>query len=97
MLESDESPLQPQSLISRADLERMGNELIRLCDNIERHGLVDYEYGVWEERILASKSPSLPATEPCQLTDPCFLCAVLQECMDLCATDDSSGNTGSGS
>lgn len=31
----------------------MGNELIRLCDGIERHGLVDYQYGVWEDQITA--------------------------------------------
>lgn len=37
----------------------MGNELIRLCSTIERHGLVDYEYGVWEERIIDGKSPRL--------------------------------------
>ncbi|KAK7570727.1 hypothetical protein V3481_019269 [Fusarium oxysporum f. sp. vasinfectum] len=31
----------------------MGNELVRLCDGIERHGLVDYQYGVWEDQITA--------------------------------------------
>lgn len=45
----------PQSLISYDFLERMGRDLVRLCDNIERHGLVDYQYGVWEETIIASK------------------------------------------
>lgn len=34
----------------------MGKELVRLCDSIEPYGLVDYEYGVWEERIIASAS-----------------------------------------
>jgi hypothetical protein len=34
-------------------VKKMGHELIRLCDGIERHGLVDYQYGVWEERITA--------------------------------------------
>lgn len=43
-----------QSLITRASLEKMGKELIRLCDDIERYGLVDYQYGVWEEQIIAS-------------------------------------------
>ena len=33
----------------------MGNEIIRLCDGIERHGLVDYQYGVWEDQIVAGK------------------------------------------
>ena len=36
----------------------MGNELIRLCDSIERHGLVDYQYGVWEEQIMDSAQSS---------------------------------------
>lgn len=34
----------------------MGHEIVRLCNGIERHGLVDYEYGVWEELIIDSKS-----------------------------------------
>jgi hypothetical protein len=46
---------QRSQLISRDDLEKMGKELVRLCDSIERHGLVDYEYGVWEEQIIGSQ------------------------------------------
>ncbi|KAI8396397.1 hypothetical protein FOFC_20945, partial [Fusarium oxysporum] len=42
-----------QSLVSKAMIKKMGNELIRLCDGIERHGLVDYQYGVWEDQITA--------------------------------------------
>jgi hypothetical protein len=34
-------------------IKKLGNELIRLCDGIERHGLVDYQYGVWEDQITA--------------------------------------------
>lgn len=34
-------------------ITKLGNELIRLCDGIERHGLVDYQYGVWEDQITA--------------------------------------------
>jgi hypothetical protein len=33
----------------------MGKDLVRLCDNVERHGLVDYQYGVWEEQIIDSR------------------------------------------
>lgn len=40
-----------QGLITEESLKKMGDDLIRLCDQIERHGLVDYQYGVWEERI----------------------------------------------
>lgn len=51
-------------LISPRFLERMGSELVRLCDNIERHGLVDYEMGVAEEEIISSKrsTPHFPHT-----------------------------------
>ena len=54
MMESGEQVQRPQSLISKDGLQRMGKELIRLCDSIERHGLVDYQYGVWEEQIIDS-------------------------------------------
>ena len=43
-----------QTVISLEGLEEIGNKLTRLCDEIERHGLVDYEYGVWEEQIVKS-------------------------------------------
>ena len=38
-----------------SDCRRTGGNwrfLIRFCDGIEGHGLVDYEMGVWEEEIL---------------------------------------------
>jgi hypothetical protein len=40
------------NLLSREVLKEMVDDLIRLCDGIERHGLVDYGVGVWEERIV---------------------------------------------
>jgi hypothetical protein len=45
-----------QTVVSEAMIKKMGNELIRLCDGIERHGLVDYQYGVWEDQITAGMS-----------------------------------------
>jgi hypothetical protein len=33
----------------------MGDELVRLCNEIESYGLVDHEYGVWEEQIIDSR------------------------------------------
>ncbi|KAI1214979.1 uncharacterized protein F4807DRAFT_15877 [Annulohypoxylon truncatum] len=42
-----------QTVISEDGLRKMGKEIVRLCDGIDRHGLVDYEYGVWEENIIA--------------------------------------------
>jgi len=53
-IHSGNLPRHPQSLISHDFLNKMAKELIRLCDNIEKHGLVDYQYGVWEERIITS-------------------------------------------
>lgn len=46
-------------------LDKMGKELSRLCDGIERHGLVDYQYGVWEQFIFDSESavPSYPTSQ----------------------------------
>ena len=43
-----------QTLMSEERLEEMGKSIVRLCDGIKRHGLVDYEYGVWEEQIIES-------------------------------------------
>lgn len=53
---SDQSLPSPQSVLDKKMLTRMGNELVRLCDGIEPHGLVDYEMGVAEEQIISSKS-----------------------------------------
>lgn len=43
---------EPQSIMSAQNLERLAQELIKLCDNVERHGLVDYQMGVAEEEII---------------------------------------------
>lgn len=48
----------PKGIIREETLQRMGTEVIRLCDSMERHGLVDYQMGVWEEEILDCKSHS---------------------------------------
>ncbi|KAI1339044.1 hypothetical protein F5Y15DRAFT_92026 [Xylariaceae sp. FL0016] len=52
MMESGLPPQRGQSLVGEEGLNKMAKELARLCDGIERHGLVDYEYGVWEEHIM---------------------------------------------
>lgn len=44
-----------QTLLSEENAQKMMDDLIRHCDNIERFGLVDYQYGVWEEQVVASK------------------------------------------
>ncbi|KAK9242939.1 hypothetical protein V1506DRAFT_33717 [Lipomyces tetrasporus] len=45
----------PTSL-TRRQLEEMAELVISLSDNVQRYGLVDYEMGVWEERILYGMS-----------------------------------------
>ena len=55
MLDSGQPPPPPQSILQVEFLERMGRELVRLCDGMERHGLVDYQMGVWEEEIISGK------------------------------------------
>lgn len=42
----------PQSLMSARSLEHLSRELVRLCDMVERFGLVDYQMGVQEEEIM---------------------------------------------
>ena len=54
MVSSGIPPQRGQTLVSEESLKKMGKEIVRLCDGIERHGLVDYEYGVWEESIIES-------------------------------------------
>lgn len=44
----------PTSLMDYDFMETLGRELVRLCDMMEKHGLVDYQMGVWEEEIISS-------------------------------------------
>lgn len=52
MIQNGRQPPEPQSLLSVQSLEELSKELIRLCDNIERYGLVDFQMGVAEEQII---------------------------------------------
>lgn len=83
MAESGVSLQRGQTLISDDGLKKMGKELVRLCDGIERHGLVDYEYGVWEEHIVASELAQ-PERSLALLT----AFAVIEECLDLYENND---------
>lgn len=56
----------PKDILREEALQHLGSELIRLCDSMERHGLVDYQMGVWEEEIL-----------DCE----CWLCGVHLACL----------------
>ncbi|KAL2815931.1 hypothetical protein BJX63DRAFT_153248 [Aspergillus granulosus] len=44
-------------------METLGRELIRLCDQMEQHGLVDYQMGIWEEEILSALGQCLDLIE----------------------------------
>ncbi len=55
MIETNQPLREPQSYMSLQTLERLAQELVRLCDSVERHGLVDYQMGVAEEEIMECK------------------------------------------
>ncbi len=55
MIDLGQPPIPPQSYLQKDFLEKLGGELVRLCDGVERTGLVDYQMGVWEEEIISSK------------------------------------------
>ena len=57
MLNTGQNPIPPQSLLPVETLERLGSDLVVLCDGLEKHGLVDYQMGVSEEEIITSKPP----------------------------------------
>ncbi|KAF4120209.1 Conserved hypothetical, protein [Geosmithia morbida] len=42
---------EPQTPLSRERLLELGDEIVRFCDDLAPHGLVDYQYGVWEDQI----------------------------------------------
>lgn len=59
--ETGQPPRPPRTMMDYEFIESMGKELVSLCDNMEKHGLVDYQMGVWEEEIIASASrPEVP-------------------------------------
>lgn len=79
MLDTGQRPHHPQSLLESDQMDGMGKELVRLCDIMEKHGLVDYQMGVWEEEIIGRKCHfALFVT----VTVP-DLFAVLNTCLDL--------------
>ena len=55
MLESGQRIQPPQSLMTQDFINKMAKDLIRMCDAVEKHGLVDYQYGVAEEQIIMSR------------------------------------------
>lgn len=62
LMSSRQEQSRAQRLLSQDAIEKLGNELVRLCDGLERHGLIDYQYGVWEDQIVAGKFSLPPAS-----------------------------------
>jgi len=60
MVNTGQRPPPPKSLIDYDFLEKMGTQLVKNCDSMEKHGLVDYQMGVWEEEIVASQCHTTP-------------------------------------
>lgn len=52
MVQTGRSVHESQSVMSTQALDMLGRELVRMCDNVEKHGLVDYQMGVAEEEIM---------------------------------------------
>ena len=55
MIQSGQALHESQSIIGTQALEQLARELVRLCDDVEKHGLVDYQMGVAEENIMDRK------------------------------------------
>ena len=62
MLDSGRTPVQSQKLLPKEFLEEIGDELVSLCDSLEKHGLVDYQIGVSEQEIIESKPKNIHAS-----------------------------------
>jgi hypothetical protein len=58
MLESGQQMQNAQSLMTQEFINRMVSDLIQMCDTVEKHGLVDYQYGV-EEELITIGSPHI--------------------------------------
>lgn len=81
-LSTGQLPQAPRELLREEFLERMGQELVRLCDNMERHGLVDYQMGVWEEEIIDG-SHTHPHTHAHMYGNANVWLKAIQECLRL--------------
>ncbi|KAJ5719645.1 hypothetical protein N7493_007223 [Penicillium malachiteum] len=71
------------SLLLRDRMEVMGKDLIRLCDQLEQHGLVDYQMGIWEEEILCGRLLQILLTSYIYYFSYILTGLVLGQCLDL--------------
>ncbi|CZR58910.1 uncharacterized protein PAC_08802 [Phialocephala subalpina] len=69
MLETGQRIQHPQSLMTQDFINKMAKDLIRMCDAVEKHGLVDYQYGVAEEQIIMILSECLDLQESIEGVD----------------------------
>jgi len=98
MIRLNRSPPPPQSILDKPTLTKMGDELVRWCDSIEQHGLVDYEMGVAEEQIISSESDHGRVSGHYNfeqaLTKPS---TVLEKCLDILESTEKAPETDVGS
>lgn len=93
-LVSGQAPAHTYSILPKGSLEEMGNELVALCDGLEKFGLVDYQMGVSEEEIVESKFVSARSGAGTQRFATTNGCAVLNQCLDLLSIDDDESDCG---
>jgi hypothetical protein len=82
-----------QSLVSKAMIKMLGNELIRLYDGIERHSLLDYQYGLWEDQITEGTSTRSYAVQLGQVCQHQLI--VVEEILDLYKASEEASGSGS--
>lgn len=58
-----------QSLMTQDFINKMAKDLIRMCDAVEKHGLVDYQSGVAEEQIIMILTECLDLQESIEGVD----------------------------
>ncbi|KIV99721.1 uncharacterized protein PV09_08651 [Verruconis gallopava] len=63
MIDTGQRPQSPRTMMDSHQMESMGKELVELCDLMEKHGLVDYQMGVWEEDIISLLNSCLDLLE----------------------------------
>lgn len=56
LLERQKSLSETETIrLDQVTLEHLGTKLVEFCDRLELRGLVDYQYGIWEDYIIRSK------------------------------------------
>ncbi|TVY81475.1 hypothetical protein LSUE1_G003210 [Lachnellula suecica] len=69
LLEAGQRIQPPQDLMTQDTINKMAKDLIRMCDAVEKHGLVDYQYGVAEEQIMMILTECLDLQESIEGVD----------------------------